>query len=166
MSPVGQRKRRSADSLSNDAFARFFDGLHEGIYIGLVIYTAISTIGFFMTSAWQFWLLAGMVAMAQGGIQGLSRSIYASMIPLGRSTEFFGFYSVSSKFAGIAGPLVFAIVGQRMEASRYGILSLIVFFVIGGVLLARVDIGAGQAKAREQELDMQLQAEATSEPTR
>jgi UMF1 family MFS transporter len=130
-----------------------------GIYICLVVYTAISTIGFFMTSAWQFWLLATMVASAQGGIQGLSRSIFASMIPLGRSTEFFGFYSVSAKFAGIFGPLVFAVVGTSMESSRYGILSLIVFFVIGGVLLARVDIEAGQAKAREQEAEMHLRGE-------
>ncbi len=130
-----------------------------GIYVCLVVYTAISTLGFFMNASWQFWALAVMVAMVQGGIQGLSRSIYASMIPVGRSTEFFGFYSVSSKFAGIAGPLVFAIVGQAMETSRYGILSLVVFFVLGGLLLTRVDISAGRAQARAEEAEMHLRGE-------
>lgn len=125
-----------------------------GIYVCLVAYTAIATLGFFMSSAWHFWALAAGVAMVQGGIQGLSRSVYASMIPLGRSTEFFGFYSVSSKFAGIAGPLLFAIVGQSLNASRFGILSLILFFVAGGVLLSRADIEAGQAQARAEDAEM------------
>jgi UMF1 family MFS transporter len=81
------------------------------------------------------------------------------MIPLGRATEFFGFYSVSSKFAGIAGPLLFAIVGQSMGASRYGILSLVVFFIAGGILLTRVDIRAGRALARVEEAEMHVRPE-------
>jgi len=80
------------------------------------------------------------------------------MIPAGRSTEFFGFYSVSSKFAGIAGPLLFAVVGQSMGTSRWSILSIIVFFVVGGALLTRVDIAAGQKLAREQDSAMQATA--------
>lgn len=130
-----------------------------GIYVCLAVYTSIATLGFLMSASWHFWTLAVLVAMVQGGIQGLSRSIYASMIPLGRSTEFFGFYSVSSKFAGIAGPLVFAIVGQSMNTSRYGILSLVAFFVVGGILLTRVDIAAGRAQAREDESEMRPRTE-------
>ena len=129
-------------------------GPKAGIYLCLGVYTGISVLGFFMTTAWQFWALAVMLAMVQGGVQGLSRSVYASMIPAGRSTEFFGFYSVSSKFAGIAGPLVFAVVGQSMGTSRYGILSLVFFFVAGGILLTRVDIAAGQRKARADESEL------------
>ena len=129
-----------------------------GIYVCLVVYAGIATLGFFMNAAWQFWLLAVMVAMVQGGIQGLSRSVYASMIPLGRSTEFFGFYSVSSKFAGIAGPLVFAIVGQSMGTSRWGILSLVVFFVVGAALLTRVDVTAGRRLARAEDSAMHAAA--------
>ena len=123
----------------------------SGIFVCLVAYSVISVFGFFMSEAWQFWALAVGVAMVQGGIQGLSRSLYASMIPVGRSTEFFGFYSVSSKFAGIAGPLVFATVGLAMGSSTWGILSLVVFFGVGAALLTRVNVPAGQKLAREEE---------------
>jgi MFS transporter, UMF1 family len=122
----------------------------HGVYICLAGYAGIAVLGFFMNAAWQFWALAFGVATVQGGVQGLSRSIYASMIPEGRETEFFGFYSVSSKFAGIAGPLLFAVVGQSTGTSRWGILSLVLFFVGGAALLARVDIDAGRRLAREQ----------------
>lgn len=123
----------------------------RGIYFCLAGYSGIAFLGFFMNAAWHFWALAFGVAMVQGGIQGLSRSVYASMIPEGRATEFFGFYSVSSKFAGIAGPLVFAVVGLSTGTSRWSILSLIVFFLGGAALLTRVDIEAGRRLAREEE---------------
>jgi len=128
----------------------------SGIYVCLIVYTGISVLGFLMSEAWHFWALAVCVAMVQGGVQGLSRSVYASMIPVGRSTEFFGFYSVSSKFAGIAGPLLFAVVGQSMGTSRWGILSLIVFFVVGAALLKGVNVGAGQKLARDKDSAMKL----------
>ena len=96
----------------------------------------------------------------QGGIQGLSRSLFASMVPAGRATEFFGFYSVSSKFAGIVGPLVFAVVGQAMGTSRWGILSLVVFFVAGAGLLTRVDVAEGQRVAQATDAAMRTNASA------
>lgn len=126
----------------------------QGIYLCLLGYAGIACLGFFMTAAWHFWVLACGVATVQGGIQGLSRSVYASMIPKGRATEFFGFYSISSKFAGIAGPLVFAVVGQAVGSSRWSILSLIVFFLVGAALLARVDVDAGRRHAQEEEAEM------------
>jgi UMF1 family MFS transporter len=130
----------------------------SGIFVCLVAYSAISAFGFFMSEAWHFWTLAVGVATVQGGIQGLSRSLYASMIPTGRSTEFFGFYSVSSKFAGIAGPLVFATVGQAMGTSRWGILSLIAFFLIGAALLSRVNVDAGRRLALAEDSGMAPEA--------
>jgi len=130
----------------------------SGIFVCLVVYSGIAAFGFFMGEAWQFWALAVAVAMVQGGIQGLSRSLYASMIPAGRSTEFFGFYSVSSKFAGIAGPMVFVVVGQSMGTSRWGILSLFMFFAVGAALLSRVNVAAGQKLAREEDGAMQATA--------
>ncbi len=104
-----------------------------------------------MEYAWQFWALALMVAMVQGGSQALSRSLFASMIPVGKSSQFFGFFSVSAKFAGIIGPLLFAVVGQITGGSRLSILSLIVFFVGGMALLSLVDVEAGQRKARAED---------------
>jgi len=122
-----------------------------GLFVCLAGYTGISVLGFFMTEGWQFWVLALCVGTVQGGIQALSRSLYSSMIPEGRATEFFGFYSVSSKFAGIAGPLVFAVVGQTVGSSRWSILSLVAFFVVGAALLTRVDVDAGRRLARAEE---------------
>ena len=101
-----------------------------------------------MEHAWQFWALAVLVATVQGGSQALSRSLFASMIPAGKSSQFFGFFSVSAKFAGIVGPLLFAVVGQLTGGSRLSILSLVVFFLGGMVLLGMVDVAAGPRPAR------------------
>ncbi len=133
------------------AFGAFASRLSakSAIFVCLVVYSVVATLGFFMSEAWHFWALALGVGTVQGGIQGLSRSLYASMIPAGRSTEFFGFYSVSAKFGGIAGPLVFVTVGLSMGTSRWGILSLVGFFAVGAWLLTRVNVGAGQRLARE-----------------
>lgn len=80
-----------------------------------------------------------MVATVQGGTQALSRSLFSSMVPRNKSGEFFGFYSMSSRFAGIAGPLIFSIVGQLTGSSRLSILFLVFFFLVGGFLLSTVD---------------------------
>lgn len=128
----------------------------SAIFVCLAAYSAIAAFGFFLSEAWHFWALAVGVGMVQGGIQGLSRSLYASMIPAGRSTEFFGFYSVSAKFGGIFGPLVFGTVGLFTGASRWGILSLVVFFAVGAALLTRVNVGAGRRLAHEVDSAMRI----------
>jgi MFS transporter, UMF1 family len=122
-------------------------GAKMGIYIALVVYTAISVLGYSMTSAAHFWILAVAVAIVQGGSQALSRSLYATMIPAGKSSEFFGFYSVSGKFGNIMGPFVFALVSQFAENSRLSILSLVFFFLLGMFLLSRVDVEKGRRTA-------------------
>ncbi len=114
---------------------------------GLMVYAGICVLGFFMTTTWQFFLLAGLVGTVQGGCQALSRSLFGSMVPRHKSAEFFGFYSTSGKFAGIAGPLIFALVSHLTGASRLSILFLVVFFVLGGWLLTRVDIERGRDMA-------------------
>jgi UMF1 family MFS transporter len=123
-------------------------GTKKSIYVALFIYTLVSLAGYFMTEAWQFWALAGMVGLVQGGSQALSRSLFGIMVPKAKSAEFFGFYDVSSKFAGIVGPAVFALVGQITGSSRLGIISLIIFFVSGGLLLTQVDEEQGIRVAR------------------
>lgn len=119
------------------------------IYIGLFVYTLISIGAFFITNAWHFWFLAIMVGTVQGGTQALSRSFFASMVPVRKSAEFFGFYGMSSKFAGIAGPLIFAVVSQITGSSRISILSLIFFFVAGIIALYFVDEREGVRVALE-----------------
>ena len=123
-------------------------GAKRTIYITLVVYTLISIGGFFMRNALHFFLLASMVGTVQGGSQALSRSVFGSMVPRGKSAECFGFYSTSAKFAGIAGPLIFAVVSQLTGRSRLGIVSLVGFFVIGALVLSRVDIEEGRRAAR------------------
>lgn len=133
-------------------------GTKRAIYISLAIYTLISIGGYFMSTAWHFWLLGFGVATVQGGSQALSRSLFSQMVPKSQSSEFFGFFSVSAKFAGIFGPLLFGVVGQIMGSSRLSIVSLIIFFIIGGYLLTRVDEKEGMRIAREDEAALQTQA--------
>ena len=124
-------------------------GTKRSIYLALGVYTLISIAGYFMSTAWHFWVLAGMVGLVQGGSQALSRSLFGVMVPKAKSAEFFGFYDVSSKFAGIAGPALFALVGQLTGTSRLSIISLIIFFVVGGAILTTVDEKEGIRVARQ-----------------
>jgi UMF1 family MFS transporter len=124
-------------------------GAKQAIFLSLVVYTGISIIGYNMTAAWQFYLLAFLVGTVQGGSQALSRSLFATMIPRHKSSEFFGFFAVFEKFAGIFGPAVFAVTVALTGSSRNAILSLIAFFVAGAALLSKVDVEQGQRAARE-----------------
>jgi len=94
------------------------------------------------------YIRAGVIAMGQGGTGGLARSLFASLVPKHKASEFFGVCSVVAKVAGIFGPLVFALVSEVTGAPRQAILSVIAFFVVGGILLARVDVAEGQRLAR------------------
>jgi UMF1 family MFS transporter len=124
-------------------------GTKQALFLGLVVYTAISLLGYFMKTAAQFYILAGLVGTVQGGTQALSRSLFASMIPQHKSGEFFGFFSVFEKFAGIFGPLIFAGTIAATGSSRNAILSVIGFFVVGGALLYLVNVEEGQRAAQE-----------------
>ncbi len=126
-------------------------GAKRAIFAGLVVYAGISVLGYYMTSATHFFILAMLVGMVQGGTQALSRSLFASMIPRDRSAEFFGFFAVVEKFAGIFGPLIFARVIGITGSSRIGILAIVAFFVVGGALLHFVDVEEGQRAARAAE---------------
>jgi UMF1 family MFS transporter len=122
-------------------------GPKPALYGGLVVYTAISILGYVMTTTWQFFVLATLVGTVQGGTQALSRSVFARLIPKYKSSEYFGFFAVFEKFGGIAGPALFAASVSIFGSSRSAILSVILFFIAGGVVLRRVDIEAGQAQA-------------------
>jgi UMF1 family MFS transporter len=123
-------------------------GAKTGVFLALAVYVAISMLGYFMTSAWHFFALAFMVGTVQGGSQVLSRSLFARMIPKHKSSEYFGFFAVFEKFAGIAGPALFAASVTLFASSRAAVLSVILFFVLGALVLTRVDVAAGEAQAR------------------
>ena len=126
-------------------------GAKRAVFLSLAMYLVIAVWGYFMKTAFQFFVLAFLVGMVQGGAQGLSRSLFSTLIPRHRSSEFFAFFSVFEKFAGIFGPAIFGVMAMATGSSRNAILSLIVFFVVGGALLAFVDVEAGQRAAREAE---------------
>jgi MFS-type transporter involved in bile tolerance (Atg22 family) len=110
------------------------------ILMALTAYGLIAIWGFFLNSVFEFWLLAWMVAVVQGGSQALSRSLYATLSPPSKSGEFFGLFSVMAKFSSFSGPLVFAAAAATFGSSRPAILSILVFFVVGGWLLSRVNV--------------------------
>lgn len=126
-------------------------GAKPAIFGGLLIYVAITILGYFMDSATDFFVLAILVGTVQGGTQALSRSLFASMIPPHKSGEFFGFYSIFEKFAGIFGPLLFDLTITVTGTSRNAILSVIAFFIAGATLLYFVDVEKGQQEARAAE---------------
>ena len=137
------------------AFGRLgrFIGSKRAILVGLVGYMGISIGGYFVQTATHFYILAFLVGTVQGGTQALSRSLFSTMVPKGRAAEFFGFYSTSSRFAGIIGPLIFGIVSQFTGTSRHGIIALTVLFVSGAVLLMAVDEKEGRRVAVEADCD-------------
>ncbi|HYC50192.1 MAG TPA: MFS transporter [Gemmatimonadaceae bacterium] len=129
-------------------------GAKPAIFIGLLVYAAISILGYNMRTATHFFILAFLVGMVQGGTQALSRSLFASMIPAHKSAEFFGFYSVFEKFAGVVGPLLFDLAITMTGSSRSAILSVIVFFAVGAVLLSRVNVAEGRAFAARRQREL------------
>jgi len=120
----------------------------RSIMLALSVYTIVAIWGFFLDSVVEFWFLAWMVAIVQGGSQALSRSLYAAMSPAAKSGEFFGLFGIMEKFSAIAGPLLFALAGIIFGNSRPAVLSLIAFFFVGGYLLTRVDVEEGKRVAQ------------------
>lgn len=110
------------------------------IFIGLAVYVFVTVFAAFMQHSWQFFVLAGLVGLVQGGVQLLSRSYYARLVPVERAGEFFGFYNMLGEFAAILGPVMIGFVSYMTGSPRLSILSVILLFVVGAVLLARVEV--------------------------
>ncbi len=125
----------------------------RSIILALVVYTIIAIWGYFLNSVIEFWFLAWMVAVVQGGSQALSRSLYAGMSPAAKSGEFFGLFGIMEKFSSIIGPLLFALAGVFLGSSRPAVLSLIALFFIGGFLLLRVNVSEGRRVARMEDAE-------------
>jgi len=107
-----------------------------------------------MTTATHFYALAVLVGLVQGGTQSLSRSLFATMIPKRKSSEFFAFFGVFERYAGIFGPLIFGWVTAYWGNSRNAILAVVLFFIVGALLLTRVDVDAGRREARTGEANV------------
>lgn len=123
-------------------------GPKTGIFIGIFVYIAVTVWAFFMTDVAEFYALAVSVGLVQGGVQSLSRSFYTRIIPTNKSAEFFGFYNMLGKFAAVIGPILMGWIGVVFGDSRLGILSIIVLFVAGALLLFFVNEEEGKRMAK------------------
>ncbi|MEJ2575779.1 MAG: MFS transporter [Gammaproteobacteria bacterium] len=123
----------------------------RGIGIAILVYVLAVFWAWQMSVAWEFYTLAVIIGLVQGGIQALSRSFYARLIPRHRAGEFFGFYNMLGKFAAVLGPLMVGWVAATSGDSRFGILSVILLFLIGAAVLTQVDMAAGERQAQAED---------------
>jgi UMF1 family MFS transporter len=123
-------------------------GAKTSIFIGLAVYVVLTVSAYYMETERDFYVLALMVATVQGGTQALSRSLFASMIPKARSSEFFGFFTIFEKFGAILGPAVFEMASHTTGSSRSAILSVVVFFIAGAAVLSFVNVKEGQEASK------------------
>ncbi|MEP7245993.1 MAG: MFS transporter [Gammaproteobacteria bacterium] len=115
-------------------------GPKAGIFIGIGVYMGASMYAYFLDSEAEFYVLAVIIGLVQGGVQSLSRSLYGRLVPAGKSGEFFGFYNLMGKAAAILGPLLTGVVALTTGDSRLAIVSISILFVIGGAFLSRVKV--------------------------
>lgn len=114
-------------------------GTKQALCGGLTIYILVTFAAVFVTTATQFYLLAISIGLVQGGVQSLSRSFYARLIPPEQSAEYFGFYNMLGKFSAIIGPVLAGVVALVFESQRLGILSILVLFIGGFIILLKVE---------------------------
>ena len=140
-------------------YVKFSDrvGIKNGIYTAIWAYVIIIIGAYFVTEAWHFYILAGLIGCFQGGIQTLSRSLYSRIIPKNKSAEFFGFFNMWGKFAAVVGPLLMgsvtvlinnAIADQEL-AARIGFQSIIILLLLGAYVFSKVDLVEGEAMAKK-----------------
>ncbi len=118
-------------------------GPRTGIFIAIAVYAAATVAATFLKTENDFYLLAAVIGLVQGGIQSLSRAYFGRLVPAGRAGEYFGFYNMMGKFASVLGPLLAGVTALLTRDPRLSILSIALLFVIGALLLARVPRDAG-----------------------
>jgi UMF1 family MFS transporter len=113
-------------------------GAKNAIYLGLAVYIGVASWAAFLHDIRQFYAMAITIGMVQGGVQGMSRSLYASLIPAEHSGEFFGFYNMLTKFAHILGPVFVGTVAIFSSDPKFILITLLPLFILGAIMLARV----------------------------
>lgn len=124
-------------------------GARTSILFGLAVYAGVVVWGAAMTEPWEFYGIAGVVGLVQGGVQALSRALFARIIPRDKAGEFFGFMNLLSKFAAVLGPVLVGVVSRLSGEPRLSMLSLLILFGAGAALLFRVDVREGEKRAAE-----------------
>ena len=129
-------------------------GSKQAILLGLAVYVGVTIYAYFLETPRQFYAMAVVVGTVQGGCQALSRSLFASLVPRHMTGEFFGFYGVLDKFAAVTGPALFGVGVALTGSVRSGVLTVLLYFLLGAFLLTRVDVEAGRKAARQAEQDL------------
>jgi len=106
--------------------------------VAIIMYIIICIYAYFLKTTLDFWILAMLVGTSQGGIQALSRSYFGKLVPKEKAAEFFGFYNIFGKFAAIMGPFLVGLVTQLTGKTNNGVFSIIILFIIGGIILMKV----------------------------
>ena len=119
-------------------------GTKNAVFIAIGGYAIATVLGYYMTTRVHFYCLAALIGLFQGGIQALSRSLYARLVPKNMEAEFFGFYNMLGKFASVIGPLLMGWITVYTGSVRYGILSILILFIAGAILLKKVDFEEGE----------------------
>jgi len=113
-------------------------GFKRILTIGIFVYIFICFYSTFMTTALEFYILASIVGLVQGGVQAISRSFFSSLIPTEKAAEFFGFFNLIGKTSVVIGPILVSSVAMALGNPRMGILSLLLLFIPGLMLLWKV----------------------------
>jgi UMF1 family MFS transporter len=121
-------------------FLGHYIGPKRAIYVGLIVYIGVALWAAFLEDVSQFYAMAITIGLVQGGVQGMSRSLYASLIPADQAGEFFGFYNMLTKFAHVLGPVLIGIVGFFFADPRFILLAILPLFLLGAVALTRVRV--------------------------
>ena len=111
-------------------------GARRMILFGIATYVVVCGVGFSLKTMKDFLILAVLVGTAQGGIQALSRSFYGKLVPAEQASEYFGFFDVFGKFSAVIGPTLFGIVAQLTGVTNYGVLAVMLMFIVGGGIFA------------------------------
>lgn len=123
-------------------------GAKSGLFIAIAVYIGVTLWAMRMTAVHEFYILAGVIGLVQGGVQSLSRSLYARLIPADRAGEFFGFYNMLGKFAAVLGPGLMGVIGAMTGSTRASLWAVVGLFVVGAAVLYFVDEGEGVRRAR------------------
>lgn len=119
-------------------FLGHYIGPKRAIYLGLAVYIGVAVYASLLEDVSQFYAMAITIGLVQGGVQGMSRSLYASLIPAEQAGEFFGFYNMLTKFAHVLGPVLIGIVGFFFANPRFILLAILPLFILGAIALTRV----------------------------
>ena len=120
-------------------FIGHYFGPKKAIFLGLAVYIGVVCWAVFLVNVSQFYAMSITIGMVQGGVQGMSRSLFAGLIPAHQSGEFFGFYNMLTKFAHVLGPVLVGIAAYFSDEPKYILVAVLPMFVIGAVILTRVD---------------------------